>query len=52
MLIVQHIRRGIDLGQPGNKCHIDCSNRGLCDYDTGICKCFEGFGGHNCGLRI
>lgn len=24
----------------GNLCHIDCSNRGVCDHSTGICKWF------------
>jgi hypothetical protein len=43
---------GIDLGLPGNICHIDCSNRGICDYMTGICQCFHGFGGSNCGFRV
>ena len=41
-----------ELGQPGNKCHIDCSNRGTCDYSTGICSCFPGFKGDNCGSYI
>jgi hypothetical protein len=35
-------------GSVGNKCHIDCSNRGSCDYDTGICSCFKGFTGTSC----
>ena len=26
----------------GNKCHVDCSNRGLCDHALGVCKCFDG----------
>jgi hypothetical protein len=26
----------------------DCSGRGLCDYTTGICKCFTGFYGERC----
>ena len=39
-----------ELGSIGNKCHIDCANRGTCDYDTGICKCYEGFYGSNCAL--
>ena len=38
-------------GQHGNICHIDCSGRGICDYNTGKCKCFEGSYGDNCGGR-
>lgn len=26
----------------------DCSGRGLCDYGTGVCKCFKGFFGERC----
>jgi len=36
----------------GNKCHVDCSNRGECNYATGICKCYPGFTGHNCHTRV
>jgi len=25
-----------------------CSNSGLCDYRTGVCKCFDGFEGFAC----
>lgn len=39
-------------GGEGNKCHLDCSGRGTCDYSTGICSCFAGFGMHNCGTRM
>jgi len=38
------------LGAPGNLYHNDCSGRGVCDYSTGDCACFEGFKGANCGL--
>lgn len=42
--------RGVtaQLGSQGNYCHIDCSNRGICDYSTGTCTCFDGSWGDNC----
>jgi hypothetical protein len=43
---------GVDTGAAGNICHIDCSNRGKCDYNTGICACLLGFGGSNCGTIL
>ena len=39
------------MGQPGNLCHVDCSNRGLCDHYSGLCACFAGWKGPNCGWR-
>lgn len=39
-------------GQIGNLCHVDCSNRGLCDYQTGECHCFNGHYGANCQAQI
>jgi hypothetical protein len=44
-------RLGTGPGLTGNLCHVDCSNRGLCDYKTGLCKCFEGHYGDDCSLR-
>ena len=35
-------------GEKGNICHIDCSNRGVCDYSSGACTCFSGSWGDNC----
>ncbi|KAH8063114.1 hypothetical protein JL722_2276 [Aureococcus anophagefferens] len=39
---------GYGVGKVGNKCHVDCSNRGLCDHESGLCKCFAGFYGPAC----
>jgi len=41
------------LGDPergfgGNKCHIECSRRGTCNHQTGVCTCFEGSWGQAC----
>ena len=33
---------GVDQGAPGNKCYVECSNRGTCDYAKGVCTCFPG----------
>ncbi len=32
----------------GNEAGRDCSGRGLCNYDEGICVCFSGFFGNAC----
>lgn len=29
----------------------DCSGRGICDYTTGVCKCFSGFFGEACNIQ-
>ena len=39
---------GYGVGKVGNKCHVDCSNRGICDHESGLCKCFAGFYGPAC----
>ncbi|KAJ8600993.1 hypothetical protein CTAYLR_010083 [Chrysophaeum taylorii] len=41
-------RGGRAVGNNASVCHVDCSNRGLCDYETGLCSCFAGFSGSNC----
>lgn len=38
------------LGESGNGCHVECSNRGTCNYALGFCECFEGFTGAACEI--
>jgi len=40
------------LGGYGNEAGRDCSGRGHCDYSTGLCKCYAGFIGVNCGEQL
>jgi hypothetical protein len=40
------------LGGFGNEAGRDCSGRGLCDYETGTCNCFQGFFGIRCQNRF
>jgi len=35
----------------GNLCHVDCSNRGICNHKRGECKCFDGYRGSACEKR-
>ncbi|KAH7467171.1 Tenascin [Phytophthora ramorum] len=39
---------GAGTGAADNLCHVDCANRGICDYSSGECSCFPGFYGSNC----
>ena len=36
--------------QRGTKENAVCSNRGVCDRATGLCKCFRGFSRHDCSV--
>ena len=36
---------------PGNEAGRDCSGRGICNYNLGICTCFLGFYGGACQFQ-
>lgn len=38
------------MGAAGNKCQVDCSNLGICDHTSGVCKCFDGQFGADCSI--
>lgn len=42
---------GLYPGREGSLCQVDCAGQGICDYKTGICSCFRGYVGVDCGRR-
>jgi hypothetical protein len=36
----------------GNEAGRDCSGRGICDYEVGVCNCLDGFFGTACELQM
>lgn len=47
MIIPQEVRED----QIGNKERSPCSNRGLCDHNTGLCECFPGYTFKDCSVQ-
>ena len=43
--------QSLRIGDAGNKCHVDCSEQGVCNYKTGQCQCFNGYFGLNCNIN-
>jgi hypothetical protein len=41
----------IQLGSVGVNDSPECSDRGLCDYSSGTCKCFKGYAGIDCSMQ-
>merc|ERR1711871_1505290 len=39
------------LAKHGTGENTQCSNRGLCDGETGLCSCFDGFTGEACSIQ-
>ena len=42
---------GYGTGAEGNLCHVDCANRGKCDFRTGLCECWTGSYGQDCSQQ-
>jgi len=45
------LRDGASDNSNGNYEAVTCSNRGLCDFGTGLCKCFAGHTGVDCSQQ-
>jgi hypothetical protein len=41
----------VDQKTEGSKIASECSGRGLCDYETGVCKCFRGYRLDDCSSQ-
>lgn len=43
-----------DIPQSATKAHhlMECSNKGICNRDTGVCSCLPGYGGPACNRNL
>jgi hypothetical protein len=41
----------VSKGAEGSTESVECSNRGICDHATGLCKCFTGFTNEDCSQQ-
>lgn len=41
----------LNTGREGSQENAICSNRGICDYESGLCKCFNGFTDDDCSVQ-
>ena len=41
----------IQLGKEGRNDFSECSDRGLCNVETGECECFKGYKGTDCSIQ-
>jgi hypothetical protein len=46
---LQNVEAWID--ESGSTEQAECSNRGICDSEAGVCECFTGYTSNNCGVQ-